>query len=274
MTLGKVLFENLRLIVVLFFLRLRTEMSDVASFIMLIIGNILLGLAEFVSIWALMTRFKHIGGWNIEEVALLFGIVQLSFAMAECFGRGFEQAYTLVLKGDFDVLLLRPMSIIVQLMGSDIALRGVAGILQGGAILIWALLNVSSSLHPLHALAYVFLSIACTALIFFSMFMLHGVLSFFVLQPFEPFNILTYGMKEAGSFPLPIYPPLLRFLVMYAFPVGSTVYLPIAFLLSKDSMGWNGISIVVALPLITLIVLLISFNLWSFAVKRYESTGS
>ena len=46
---------------------------------------------EFVGIWALFARFGRIRGWTLEEVALFYGMISISFAIADALARGFDQ---------------------------------------------------------------------------------------------------------------------------------------------------------------------------------------
>ena len=95
---------------------LRAQLAYRATFVMKTIGHLLVTGVEFFGIWALFARFGTLGGWRLHEVALLYGMVDVAFSLADAFGRGFERVGRLLKAGDFDRLLLRPRSVVLQLL--------------------------------------------------------------------------------------------------------------------------------------------------------------
>src|SRR6266487_850094 len=89
-------------------LSLRGQMQYRTSFFLYSLAQFSAVAIEFLGIWALFSRFGSLKGWRLQEIALLFGIVNVAFALAEMFGRGFERFSLMVKSGDFDRLLLRP----------------------------------------------------------------------------------------------------------------------------------------------------------------------
>jgi ABC-2 type transport system permease protein len=53
-----------------------------------------------------------IQGWTLKEPALIYGILHIGFAIAEASGRGFDTFSRMVIQGDFDRILLRPLGTI------------------------------------------------------------------------------------------------------------------------------------------------------------------
>jgi ABC-2 type transport system permease protein len=82
----------------------------------------------------LFDRFGGIRDWSLPEVALFYGLISVTFAMADALGRGFDQFALMVRSGDFDRLLVRPRSTVVQLMGQELTIRRVGRLLQGTVV--------------------------------------------------------------------------------------------------------------------------------------------
>src|SRR3954469_1725490 len=95
----------------------RSQMQYRASFVIQTLGHLAATSVEFVSIVFLFQRFSHLDGWSLPEIAVFFGLVSLSFALADALGRGFDLFGEQVRTGDFDRLLLRPRSTVLQLLG-------------------------------------------------------------------------------------------------------------------------------------------------------------
>jgi ABC-type uncharacterized transport system permease subunit len=60
---------------------LRSQMQYRASFIMLSLGQFMATGIEFIGTLALFDRFGHLQGWRLEEVALFYGLISISFAL-------------------------------------------------------------------------------------------------------------------------------------------------------------------------------------------------
>ena len=97
----------------------RGQMQYRASFIMLSFGHLIITGSEFVGILVLFDRFGSLKGWTIYEVAFLYGMVNITFALADAASRGFDLFGSMVKSGDFDRLLLRPRSTALQLAGQE-----------------------------------------------------------------------------------------------------------------------------------------------------------
>jgi len=48
---------------------LRSQLQYPASFLMLVVGNLAITGIEFLTIWALFSRFGSLGEWSLPEVA-------------------------------------------------------------------------------------------------------------------------------------------------------------------------------------------------------------
>src|SRR5438034_10653570 len=101
----------------------RAQMQYPTNAIMLGIGQFVANMIDMVAIWALFYRFGALEGWRFGEVAMFFGLVSTSFAVADFMSRGFDVLGTEFLKtGNLDRLLLRPRTITLQLIGHDLRL--------------------------------------------------------------------------------------------------------------------------------------------------------
>src|SRR5262245_31841541 len=112
-------------------LSLRGQMEYRASFLMQAGGQFLVTSVEFLGIWALFDRFGQIRGWTLGEIAFFYGLISITWSIADALSRGFDVFGTTVKNGDFDRLLLRPRSTIAQLFGHELTLRRVGRFAQG-----------------------------------------------------------------------------------------------------------------------------------------------
>ena len=252
---------------------IRSQLTYRASFVALAIGNFLATGASFIATWFLLQRFHAIGGWSINEVAVLYGVVDIAFGLPDLTNNGLEQCGTLVRRGDFDRILLRPRGAVLQLVGREFALRRGGRLAQGLLVLIWGLRHVTTPFGWAAAGLLVF-AIGGAVCVFQGLALLQATISFWTLQTLEMLAILNFGGIETSEFPVHIYGRWLQRLFMAFVPVATTTYFPVLIVLHKpDPFGLPLIAHVLA-PLVGPLFLLVMIFFWRLGVRRYASTGS
>src|SRR5262245_2767365 len=113
----------------------RGQLSYRLSFALNALGMFMVTAIEFVGIWALFARFGHVRGWMLSEVALFYGMISVTWALIEAMTRGFKQLGTMVNAGDFDRMLVRPRSTLLQVLGCELTLRRIGRFVQGIVVL-------------------------------------------------------------------------------------------------------------------------------------------
>jgi ABC-2 type transport system permease protein len=242
-----------------------------ASFVMLTLGHFGVVAMEFAGVWMLFRRFGTIRGWTLPEVGLLFGIANVSFALAEGLGRGFDTFSTLVKSGDFDRLLLRPRGTALQVASREVQLMRVCRFAQGALVLGWALPVLGFSILDVRLLPLV-AGIACGVAVFYGLFILQATLAFWTVESLEVLNTLTYGGVETAQYPLSIYAPRFRGFFTYVIPLGCATFLPVQAALHPGGASvwiWTCVP-----PVVGGVFLLASLALWNVGVRHYRSTGS
>ncbi len=104
---------------------LRAQLAYRATFVMKTLGHLLTTGIEVLGIWALFARFGTLRGWTLPEVAVIYGLTDTAFAIADALGRGFDKVGSILKAGDFDRMLLRPRSTVLQLLGYELQLMRV-----------------------------------------------------------------------------------------------------------------------------------------------------
>ena len=62
-----------------------------ASFIGTSAGAFIATVVDFFALWTLFARFRLLEGWRFGEVALLYGVISVAFALADMVTRGSDQ---------------------------------------------------------------------------------------------------------------------------------------------------------------------------------------
>lgn len=88
-------------------------------------------------------------------------------------------------------------------------------------------------------------------------------------------NTVTYGGTETGQYPLSIYAPWFRRFFTFVVPLACVTYFPVLAILGRDdpvaaSPEWFRW----AAPLVGLVFLQATLQVWRVGVRHYRSTGS
>lgn len=248
-------------------IQMKSQMQYKASFFFLCIGQFLITFNVFLGVAFLMDRFQSVGGFRYEEILLCFGIMLTSFTLAECFLRGFDTFDRLISNGQFDRILVRPQSTVLQVMGSRIEFSRAGRMLQAVVMLACGITGSSVDWTVMKKLTVVLMLIGGVAVIS-GLYICCAALSFFTLEGLEIMNILTYGAKEYGKYPIGIYGKKLLFFTTFFIPYALFQYYPLLYLLGRGPW-WYGM-----LPLCAAIFLIPCCLFWQIGVRHYKSTGS
>ena len=266
--------DGLRLYLRFVAVSLRAQLQYRASVIMQALGLLLITVIEYVGVWALFERFGHIGGWTLPQVALLYGMVDVAFALSETIGRGFDAFPSMVTSGDFDRLLVRPRSTVLQLLGQELALRRLGRLVQGVAVLIWAATVLPIAWSP-GKLLLLLAAIGGGVCLFIGLSIVQATIAFWTVEPLEFMNAFTHGGVETGHYPLTVYRSWFRKLFTFVIPLACVNYLPAMAILDMHPAGAPGAQLARWLaPLGGVLFLLASLQLWKLGVRKYVSTGS
>jgi ABC-2 type transport system permease protein len=253
---------------------MRAQMQYPASAAMLGLGHLLATSIEFLAAWALFTRFGEVKGWTLGEVALFYGLVNVAFSIADLMTRGFDVLGTdFIRTGNFDRILLRPRSAVLQLVGHEFRLSRLGRTLQGAAALAYATWATGLSWDAA-AVAVATAAVAGGAALFAGLFILQATLAFWTIESLEVANVLTYGGVQASQYPLNLYAGWFRSFLIFVVPIAAVTYYPALAILGRaDPLGAPAWFLPVA-PALGFAFLALSLFAWRFGVARYTSTGS
>jgi ABC-2 type transport system permease protein len=252
---------------------LRAQLQYRASVIMMTLGSLVIAVIEFVGIWAMFDRFGNLRGWTLPEVGLLYGMIECTYAIGHTVCRGLDTFPSMVAGGDFDRVLVRPRSPMLQLVGRDFAVRRLGRIGQGLVVMLWS----ASALGVDWSLPKVLLLLAAIAggvCLFVGLWVILATLVFWTIEPLEIMNAFTDGGAYTAQYPMTIYRGWFRRFFTFVVPLACANYLPGLALMGKvDPLGsplWAQWLAPLAGPLF----LLLTLQLWRLGIRRYMSSGS
>ncbi|MFH1635408.1 MAG: ABC-2 family transporter protein, partial [Chloroflexota bacterium] len=178
-----------------------------------------------------------------------------------------------VRQGQFDQLLLRPVSITLQVFGSRFEIRRLGRIMQGIVIFGAAIALTDVHWTPVKVL---YLPVVFVSLVSFfgGLFIVGSTITFWTVESIEAINILTYGGNEMMSYPMHIYRDWMRHFFTYVIPAIFLNYYPALYFLDKpDPFNLPPLAHFLA-PLVGLGTLMAALTFWRFGIRHYASTGT
>ena len=253
---------------------LRAQMQYPAGTILLAVGSFVATILDMVAIWVLFARFGAVDGWQFGDVAMFFGLISISFAIADFLSRGFDVLGTEFIKtGNFDRILLRPRTATLQLMGHNFRFNRAGRLAQG--LVVTVIATQSLGFHwTVSAIALALWTIAGGVALFVGLMVIQGTLSFWTTESLEVMNLLTYGGVQAAQFPLGLYEKWFRNFLIFVVPIGCVAYFPVLAILGKPDPLGTPSWLLPFTPLAGFAFLALSFLAWRAGVAKYTSTGS
>lgn len=249
-------------------LHLKISLEYKSSFIMTIISQTIAMFVELFTVYALFSKFKLFEVYNPYALLLGFSTLWLGYSTVELFGRGFDHFSNLIVKGDFDILLIRPANLFIQIMGTDICYEKVGRTTIALFMFIYSSIKIISHFTLFKILLLIFMVVGCIIIIT-SLFIIGASFCFITIQGLEVINIFTNGTRQVAQYPISIYKKAVRIFFATIIPIALVNYYPIDYLTGKtDNILY------VFMPMITIIMLFISKSIFNIGLKKYCSTGS
>ena len=252
---------------------IRSQKKDKTSFILKATCHFFVTFIEMVCILLLFQRFGSLLDWSLQEVAFLYGHINISFAITESIGRGFDLFSEQIKKGLFDRILLRPRGSAFQVAASEVQLLRIGRFSQGLVVLIWAAVtgSIRWSIQKIFLLLF---GIFSGAALFYGLFIIQATMSFWSTETLELMNIVTYGGNETAQYPIALYKKWFQRFFTYIIPLACVNYFPMLAVFEKKCPLGSPLWFQWISPVFGFIFLVLCMQVWKFGVKHYQSTGS
>ncbi|MFC3746586.1 ABC transporter permease [Paenibacillus sp. GCM10012306] len=244
------------------------------GFYMDFIGFALTHVVSYTVIWALMSRFQSINGWNMYEVMLLYTLNMLTYAVAAIFF--FFQMNDVeedVHKGSFDSLLVKPINPFIHMI-----IRSFGHFFLGDIAIAVIMLGVCFSQLDLHLAWSDYISFVVVllgaVLVQASFIIITGSMCFWLVRARSVKNIVIFGIRGFADYPISIYSKILRIVLTFVIPYGFVNFYPSYVILDKQEGVLFASWLPYMTPLIGLLLFFIAYRVWNAGLNQYQGTGS
>lgn len=248
-------------------------MQHRASYIARLASTFVTSLTEWVGVVILFSRFGALGSWTMTETLLLFSIASMAFGIAEWLARGFDKFPAYVNSGDFDRMLLRPRSTVLQVFATRCELSKISRVIQGAILAAWCLASLDAPLTTAKA-ALLAAAVISGAFVYSGVFIIFATLSFWTVQSVDLAYVLTNNTLDMFQYPLEVYNSWFRRFFTFIVPLACITYYPLLAILGKADATRLPAWFPWAAPALGPLFFCGALAFWQLGVRHYHSTGS
>ncbi|WP_433398133.1 ABC transporter permease [Streptomyces sp. CA-146814] len=267
------LLEGLRAYGLIVAMWVRSTMAYRASFVMTTFGNLAVTAFDFLTIVLMFTHVDALGGYTLPEIALLYGVSATAFGLCDLLLGSMERLGRRVRDGTLDTLLVRPVPVLAQVAADRFALRRLGRIVQGLAVLVYALVTLDIAWTPLKVVMLPVMVISGAA-VFGAVFVAGAAFQFVAQDASQVQSAFTYGGATLLQYPPTIFAKDLVRGVTFVVPLAFVSWLPTLYVLGReyplDLPQW----VAFLPPVVAVAFGALAGLAWRAALRTYRSTGS
>lgn len=249
----------------------KVVMQSKVDFLMGLFGFFFTQISGILFLYLVFEQIPDLKGWSLEQLVFIYGFAQIPRGIDHLFTDNlWLVAWRLVINGDFDRYMLRPMNIFFQIIAEKLQPDALGELLVGTILVVYSAAKGVAVLDGVHIALFV-VSIFAGALIYTSIKLLFASLAFWIKRS-GPFLQLAYDMAEFAKYPTEIYAKALRFVITWVIPFAFVAYLPAGYFLGAgmgNHMGVIGIECGIAA-----VFWLFAYAVFHRGITIYESAGN
>ena len=238
-----------------------------ADTVIWILSMLLREASGFIGIITIASVAGGLGNWGIYEICILFSICAIIEAIGQAFLDCVWNISSSIRKGKLDVILVRPASPFVQLLGQRVHFQAVITMVIYIGILAYSMRQFGIS-GGVGTSLFLLETIICGTIINTGLYTIFNSLNFWIVSGNDVAE-LVLTCREFAKYPLSVFPMMIRTFFTYMIPFGFMGYYPVAFLTGK-----TGAWVIWAMPLAAFGVASVAGLLWKAGLRGYNSTGT
>lgn len=261
--------KNLRIYFKLQLMQIRSTVEYAADFWIGIIGAMMLQVSGLVFISALFTQIPEVAGWTVWNILIMYGLATIATGLRELFFDGFWTLRAKVNSGEFDRLLVRPVSPALQSATALVSIHGFGGVILGSTMLYLGLSRSGISIQW-WTIPYLAVVVICGTVLLGAISMAINLTGFWEPSSQSALPTMMALFIDFAKFPIDIYNAFIRIVITVFLPYAFVSYFPALVLLNRDT-NWKWLGF--ATPLAAVWVVFATSWLWGKALNRYQGVG-
>lgn len=240
-----------------------------ADFLITLVAAMLTQILGFIFLWVVYQQIPEINGWSFWEVAFIYAMIFFTEGFASLFFDGIWSISRFVNRGEMDRLLVRPVSPILQVLGSAVGMNGVGNIFIGAVIISQALRHITIDWSVGLVVMAIILLISAI-IIRVSIYMAACSSVFWTHSPGNAFGNMVHTVSDFAKYPITIYSLGVQALVAVIVPYAFISFFPAALLFGKTDWSMFGY----LTPVVAIYCAGLATFIFNRGLRRYESAGN
>ncbi|MGE7217406.1 ABC transporter permease [Priestia koreensis] len=229
------------------------------------------GVFSTLFLWVLTQRFPTILGWNYYEILFISSFNMFCYSFSLLFFIQIQEIDYYVRNGEFDRILVRPMNSLFQFATIRFNINSLGTVLYSLIVLFysgyhakdWGIMSITQAI----------VLIVCGVIVSFSIHLFIGATSFLTMQSGGFFQLKEVIYENVCNYPINIFSQGIQLFLTFILPIGFIGFYPSAGLLNKSSTLLGDLVLPICI-LFSLVLFIVSYVFWNFAIKSYSGSGS
>ncbi len=259
-------FRLYRVLIKQFF---KTLLQSKVDFLMGLFGFFFTQVLGIAFLYLIFDKIPNLNGWTLSQLIFIYGFAQIPRGIDHLFTDNiWLVAWRMVVNGDFDRYMLRPMNVFFQIICEKLQPDAVGELLIGTILIIMSLSKGIVIVDGMHIVMFI-VSVIAGAVIYTSIKLLFASLSFWIKRS-GPFLQVAYEMADFAKYPVEIYSKPIQFILTFVIPFAFVAYFPASyFLIQKSALTTVGIECLIAV-----ILSILAYSIFKIGISKYESAGN
>jgi len=251
----------------------RSAMQYRTSLLLTGFGQLFTTSLDLAAILVLYSQVKVLGGFTLPQTLYLYGTTRVAFALSDIVASGVETLADSIRLGTFDLVMIRPVSTLAQVLADQFNPKRFNKIVPAAATLGWALIDLPVQWNAAK-IAVCVGTVLSGFVLYCAFWVLSGCISFLAVDARELANTFTYGSEFATEYPLNIFGRPLGLTLTFVVPVAFVTWQPSLYVLGHpDPFGLPGF-VRFASPVVAAVFSALAALAWRACIRRYRSSGS
>ncbi|MBQ1688111.1 MAG: ABC-2 family transporter protein [Lachnospiraceae bacterium] len=244
-------------------------MQSKVDFLMGLLGFFLTQFLGIAFLYLVFQQIPELSGWTFKQLVFIYGFAQIPRGLDHLFTDNIWMvAWRLVVSGDFDRYMLRPMNVFFQVIAEKLQPDALGELLVGSILIVMSLRDGIMLVDAFHITMFM-VSILAGAVIYTAIKLFFASFAFWV-KISGPFLSTAYEFSNFAKYPTEIYAKGIRFVITWIIPFAFVAYLPAGFFL-KESVS---VSVIGMECILAVVFMVISYVTFYIGIGKYESAGN
>jgi len=251
----------------------RSRMEYKSSFLFYIFAILVFYVGQVGLLLVILARFHEIQGWDLGQMAFLFSLLAFAQGISNLFFSSLHNFDQMIIKGEFDRYLVRPLSPFGQVIVSKFEASTLAHLFIG-CIALYIGSEMAEINWTWKKALYFPLVIAGGVMISGAIRLAVTSVAFWTLRNSSLVHTIVFSSREFVIYPVTIYNWGVQFFLTFVFPIAFINFYPAHYFLDRTGEGLLHPALQMGTPIVGLVLFALSIYSWKAGIDHYQSSGS